>query len=229
VTVLPPGAFEVLQTARAQLYGALSGLFARELTLDGWVGLCEEASRKALAQAASHCSTEPGARPLLEWLLEHSQDDSGAVVEALAVEYARLFIGPGPGLAPPYESFYAGSARRFYGEAVSEVAAVLRNEGVEVDTDFGAPADHVAIELSLMRYLASAGARDASSGPPERSSRVRTQCDFLDRHLLRWVPDWAADVAREDKTGFYRAAVELLDGFLRGDRAWLETQEGADR
>ena len=219
----------VVRAARAALYGVLSGIFARELPQIGWSSLREDTSRRALRAIAAECGVEADAEPLLEFLVARAPDDPAAVAEALAVDYAWLFIGPGPGLAPPYESVYTSPGRRFYGEALSEVTEALRDEGMAVDGEFGAPADHLAVELSFMQYLCDGGAPQAGGAVAEPSSRERRQREFLDRHLLRWTPAWAADVVREDRTGFYRAAGGLLLGFLRSDRARLTAEEDVNR
>jgi putative dimethyl sulfoxide reductase chaperone len=167
---------------------------------------------------ASACGVESDAEMLIGFLRDRCPDDPGKVVEALAVDFARLFIGPGPGLAPPYESVYTSPTRRFYGDALADIMRLLRTEKIAVGGEFGAPADHVAVELSIMRHLVDE--HEPQPGAADASSRAQ-QRDFLNRHVLRWVPQWAADVAREDSSGFYRAAVSLLVGFLRSEQSWL--------
>jgi len=210
--------------ARADLYGFLSGAFARELDRDTWLRLCGEGARTELRDLAVACEVEVDAAGLLAFLAEHRDRDPAAVVEDLAADYARLFIGPGPGLAPPYESLY-GAERRFYGEAFAQVTAFLRAQGVEVGPEFGAPADHIAVELSIMQHLA----RLSAAQPVSLIGRdpLRRQLEFLDRHLLRWAPRWATDVRREGATGFYREAAGLLEGHLRRDAGWLRCAIGA--
>jgi len=214
------GAAASREAARAELYGVLSGAFARELDEEAWAHLCGPEARTALRGLAAACEVEVDAGALLACLIEGEGRDPAATVEALAEDYARLFIGPGPGLAPPYESLYTSAERRYYGDAFSEVAALLRAEGIQVAAEFAAPADHIAVELAIMRHLAQ---KPAAPGQPHP---WHVQREFLDGHLLRWAPRWVADVAREAATGFYRGAASLLDAFLSKDAVWLRRATG---
>ena len=211
-----PGAEE-----RAALYATLSGVFARELTQEGWVRLCNREAQESLRELAIDCGIEAEAAAWLQWVAASDGRDPAATVEELAVDYARLFIGPGPGLAPPYESVYTSPTGRFYGEALSEVSELLRSEGIQVGEEFAAPADHLAVELAIMRYLVEQGEVRAAESDAARAGGWRRQLEFLEGHLLPWVPRWAADVANAGGTDFYRAAAAMLEGYLRRDQAWL--------
>jgi TorA-specific chaperone len=92
---------------------------------------------------------------------------------------------------------------------------------MQVGEDFGAPADHLAVELAIMRHLVERTATRGRDGASSDAEGLRRQLEFLDRHLLRWVPQWAADVARGSTTDFYRSAAGMLDAFLQRDRASL--------
>ena len=207
------------EAARAELYGLLSGVFARELTQETWPRLCTDEARASLRGLAEKCGVTREVGPLLAVLEARLETDSTAAVEDLAVDYARLFIGPGPGLAPPYESVYTSPERRFYGEALSDVTAFLRAEGIGVGEAFTAPADHIAVELSIMRYLAQQAAEQLSAGGA--TDAVRKRLHFLERHLARWVPAWVVDVRAGASTAFYREVASLLDEYLRRDGEWL--------
>ena len=65
-------------------------------------------------------------------------------------------------------------------------------------------ADHVAIELSAMAWLLD---RDPAA-----------TLEFLDTHLLNWVPAFAAQCATADTTGCYAAFATMLLRFLRNER-----------
>ncbi len=215
----PGGRQAAAQAARAELYGLLSGAFARELTQDAWVRLCSDETRASLVELAVACGVGDEAGPLLQCLTSSRDLDPGTTVEEMAVDYARLFIGPGPGLAPPYESVYTSPERRFYGEALGDVTTWLRTEGVRVGDEFHAPADHIAVELAIMQHLALESAEQLAAGDAPEALAKRLK--FLDRHLRRWVPEWVVDVRAGAATAFYREAASLLDEYLQRDEAWL--------
>ena len=207
------------QAARAELYGLLSGAFAREVSQDAWLRLCSEEARASFAELAAACGVGEDAGFFLQSLMPPREYAPGAAVEDLAVDYARLFIGPGPGLAPPYESVYTSPERRFYGQALGDVTAFMRTEGIRVGDEFHAPADHIAVELAIMQHLARESADQLAAGgaPAALAKRLK----FLERHLCRWVPQWVVDVRAGAVTAFYREAASVLDEYLQRDEAWL--------
>ncbi|MDP3016975.1 MAG: molecular chaperone TorD family protein [Deltaproteobacteria bacterium] len=73
--------------------------------------------------------------------------------EDLAVEYARLFVGPYELKAPPYGSVYLGGARRVMGNSTMGVIKLYEETGLVMDKDFKELPDHIAVELEFMYYL----------------------------------------------------------------------------
>ena len=61
-------------------------------------------------------------------------------------------------------------------------------------------ADHAGAELEFLAFLTSLGVPEAMAAAD----------DFLSAHALVWLPQFAADVARESRLGFYEATGRLL-------------------
>ncbi len=142
-------------------------------------------------------------------------EDDGAAAAKLERAYGLTFEGiGGPRTAPPYESAYRGAGpRRLFQAPTAEMEALLDEQGFTVAADIGLPADHLAVELALAAWLASAG------GPASAA---------MTRRLADWVPDFAADCAAIDRDGFWAGAAAALAA-LAVREARLDTARQDDR
>ena len=66
-------------------------------------------------------------------------------LDALAVEHARLFIGPFQLIAPPYGSIYLDDTKTVMGDSTAKVAAFYHNCGLTLAEDFHELPDHFAV------------------------------------------------------------------------------------
>lgn len=73
--------------------------------------------------------------------------------EELAVEYARLFVGPFGLRAPPYGSVYLDNQRSVMGPSTMETIRCYEDEGLARDDEFNELPDHIVVELEFMYYL----------------------------------------------------------------------------
>ncbi len=62
----------------------------------------------------------------------------------------------------------------------------------------------------------------ASGADKELAGVLQAQKEFLDRHILAWLPAWMAVMRVRARLPFYRALVYLLQQFLEVDRRTLE-------
>lgn len=143
----------------------------------------------------------------------------------LAVDYAKTFLGDGMdtySCAYPYESVYTSPKRLLMQEARDEVLAIYRSCGLDKQPEWNVGEDHIAVELEFMRVLCLRCAVALREGnEAEATSLLGTMANFLDEHLLGWVPMFTADVRRFSKTPFYQGVAQLTEGFLESDREFL--------
>jgi TorA maturation chaperone TorD len=118
-------------------------------------------------------------------------------VEALAVEYCRLFVGPQP-LCPPYASAQRGEAL-LGGRPRTRLEVFLAQHGVPVTDESWriASPDHMAIELAALSHLYATGAP------------VAVVQEFLTQHVLPWAPAFLRQVESVTHVQLYRAAARL--------------------
>ena len=78
--------------------------------------------------------------------------------------------------------------------------------------------DHLSVELEFLHFLAFL--EGGCGREVDRLSLALAQRDFLERHLLAWVPGQAEGVARAASSPYLRALFEALACFLAADFGW---------
>ncbi len=137
-------------------------------------------------------------------------------IEALRIDYSRLFIGPYRLLAPPYGSVYLENTRRVMGNSTLGARDKYADEGLRIDIK-EAP-DHIAIELEFMYYLISKEIEASLSAESiDATSYLIKQKDFLDAHLGIWVSDFSNNIAVNAETAFYRDLARQTKSFIEED------------
>lgn len=158
----------------------------------------------------------------------------------IRTEYARLFIGPRPPKAPPYESMYRGCPRRLFTETTMAVRKSFQNAGYAVTHKGKEPDDHIGNELELMRELCAAAVIDE---PPQEQLRqnvtpgnlgicveqyervlenLAMQKGFLDDHLGQWAFAFSDLIQQESDHPFFLAVAQLLADFIEEDTGLVE-------
>jgi TorA maturation chaperone TorD len=169
-------------TARRDLYALTARLFAAEVDVALYRVLAAQ-DRLGLIDAELSALGETRA------------------LEALAVEFCRLFIGP---QAPcvPYASAHRGEAL-LGGRARTRLEAFLHRVGFTFDAvamRIASP-DHLAVELAVLSHLYARTDTTAVSA-------------FLSEHVLPWVPAYCEHVAAVAAWGLYRTTAHLVAALL---------------
>lgn len=202
---------------RAGVYGALALALRRP----------DPAQVEALAGPATDILLRdlPGRLPvpLRSWPeeLRRLGDDvrrrgADAAARELLLEYARLFLGPGPLRCPPYGSLYIDGV--LMGPSTLDVVRLYREHGLIVPQSWREPADHIAVELSFMAHLS--GSTQEAIGQrklTEAQRLLKSQETFLDRHLGRWAHIMADRLAGAARCHLYRFVAVFLPSWLALD------------
>ncbi len=137
----------------------------------------------------------------------------------LATEYASLFLNVGRYPVFPFESVYTSEGRLLMQEARDEVLSEYRKEGLDKIGEFKEPEDHIAIELEFMSYLCQKTIDSVERGDNKAAIMYsKKQRDFLDKHLMVWVPAFCDDLDRATKSDFYRDIAKLTRRYLELER-----------
>ncbi len=139
-------------------------------------------------------------------------------LEPLAVEHARLFIGPFQLVAPPYGSIYLDETKTVMGDSTAKVAAFYHNCGLHLAEDFHELPDHFAVELEFMSFLAFKQREAEVSGDSNEVARITSlQQEFLGRFLMPWLEPFTSAIITDAEAPFYQAIARCTAAFINAD------------
>jgi putative dimethyl sulfoxide reductase chaperone len=134
---------------------------------------------------------------------------------ALRADYTRLFEGPGPAEAPPWESVYFHDEPMLFQEETIQVREWYARFGLQAEMLHSEPDDHAGLELVFLAHLAGLGAAACEAGEAEKLSwLVSAQQEFAAEHPAKWVPAWCDKVVEHARTDFYRGIALVTRGAL---------------
>lgn len=148
---------------------------------------------------------------LLREFMERNKDKPvDELHKDLISEYTLLFIGPHRLPVPPYESWWVDG--KLMGESLLKLKTVYRKVGIAKAKDYAEPEDHIAFELKFMHYLCE---EELSADTEERIAEcLNMQKEYLNDHLLRWVPDFCNALTECVLSDFYKGIARITKGFL---------------
>ncbi len=131
--------------------------------------------------------------------------------EDLAVEFARLFIGPAHPPAMPFASYYLSESRTLMTEETLGVRRKYLEAGLAVKDLHRIPDDHIGVELDFLYYLTTHALELSENGKDKEAERLQSiRRDFLRDHFALWAPLFANRVIESTQEEFYRGAASLL-------------------
>ncbi len=145
----------------------------------------------------------------------------------LAVEFARLFLGPGEHISP-HESVHRNDPGngQLWGAATGQVRAFVERLGLSYRDSFGELPDHISAELEIMAQLveAQAQALDAED-EAKRDHALAAQKWFFGEHLGRWGATFLKKVQAASSEAFYGATASIAIDFLEMEAELLLEDE----
>jgi len=203
-----------MASARANVYGLLADVFR------------EEPSEALLSQLR-----EPefsGALHALNLSLDEVFESTSLseLVENLALEFTRLFIGPGSHISPN-ESMHvearSGESNTLWGPQTVEVKKFMAAAGLTVDDAFSGMPDHISVEFEFMQRLLLKEARAWADNDPEPGLNIlKIETRFYEEHLSQWVSNFCDRVIESTDHIFYRQLSEVTKGFIDFEKETLQ-------
>lgn len=145
-------------------------------------------------------------------------------LEALKVDFSRLFVGPFKLLAPPYGSVYLDGQRQVMGESTLDAQKRYQEAGLEISKMFKDAPDHIAAELEFLYFLIFEQISALENSDYTRALELlNRQRDFLHHHLGMWVSTFAQNVIEHAETDFYQTLGKALQQFIPEDFENLKT------
>jgi TorA maturation chaperone TorD len=181
--------------SRSEIYGLLTAVFREEPT----EAFIKELRGPRLSGAFSDMDVELGEA-------FYSDSDTG-LMEELAVEFTRLFIGPGPHVSA-HESIFVemdGDTRGLWGARTVEVKNFIETAGLDYEPEFTGLPDHISVELEFMQKLTAWEAGKWIQKDRKSAAYCLTvQRMFLEQHLFCWLAKFCDAVMIQAEIPFYR-------------------------
>lgn len=203
---------KALARLRQAIYRLLAALFLYP-TEDRWCALVQ-ASRllKPERVLAAFPFFLPWER-LLRMLANPPEEAS-----VLQEEYVRLFTPGFDGCRrAPYESAYRCEGAVSAGRLCAELEREYASMGLALSEDPHEAADHLAVELEYMAFLCGREAEAWERGAEEARVLLGRERDFLNRHLVRWIPEFARSLREQEAAAVYRAGAAACEAFVQQD------------
>jgi DMSO reductase family type II enzyme chaperone len=137
--------------------------------------------------------------------------------EELQSEYIRLFDVGTP--RPPCP-LYGGEYKKARKGVMEELIRFYNYFGLRPSRSSRDMPDHITIELEFMHFLTFREVV-ALQHRQDRTSYLRAERDFLERHLCAWVPRLGERLRRQNPHPFYAALARLAEAFLAADLRYL--------
>ncbi|MBI4331947.1 MAG: molecular chaperone TorD family protein [Chloroflexi bacterium] len=210
-----------LSLARANLYKLLAEAYRRPPGME-FLETLRDWAASLVTQTEYLDSLSPEMKDSLVEIDRFFQESrADPPVEELSVEFTRLFRGVKQATSPPppYESVYREGAAHVYGSATVAVRQEYSRYGLEPVAELGGePPDHISFELEFMHCLCRRAADSWQRGDEEESERLLlAQKEFLESHLMAWVPKLCEVVRREETLGLYRGLAGLTESWVAFD------------
>ena len=204
--------------ARANIYALLSEIYRKEITHEFLQKLRDKKLNAALKDLGIVFS-------------DLFENDEKQLIEDLAVEYCRLFIGPGPHI-PPFESAHHGTFSKdgglsglLWGNETIKVKKFYEKLNLKVleDAEINIP-DHIAVELEVMQHLCGKELECRNDGDPssELKKYLGLEREFISEHLIQWIPGFCDAVIKSSSIKFYKSIAELTKKFVIADKELID-------
>ncbi|MBM5573047.1 molecular chaperone TorD [Deefgea sp. CFH1-16] len=186
---------------RAALYAWFATLYAREMDevqLQNWLAGAADPLFDVLAQAGFAAEVKQ-----MQGAINALRDLPDAQLE-LAADYTMCFLLDVKSSALPYASCYVGEHKTLFGPEEKAMREKLEFYGLGLDSNYPEAADHLAIQLELLSWLAMAG-------------KAQDEQEMV-ASLLRWVPMFSEKCQTiHTQVAFYPALSRLLCGILQAE------------
>ena len=206
-----------LLDARARVYGMLARMFREEID----AAELKQMQAMRFPVATGNADVDAGYRMLFDYLKTAWADSA----TELAIDYVRTFIGHGVNgysAAYPFESVYTSERRLLMQEARAEVLDTLRDNGLKAGR-WNEGEDHIGLELEFIQRMSIRAKEALEEGDEEGAvEQLRRSREFMEEHLLNWMPMLCADMHKFAHTKFYQGLATLSLAYVEEDATLLD-------
>ncbi len=200
---------------RSSIYGFLALIYRVELTEALLKNIREESFLSMLSDLGANLEDD---------FYKKAEDD---VIEDLAIEYTRLFLGPGKHISPHESIHYErddGDWGSLWGGSTVEVKKFIETAGLKYKTEYSGLPDHISVELEFMQEAAK---REAQAWDENNNAEalycLKMEKKFVEEHLIKWVPLFCEKIISEADMSFYREMARITSNYVIYDSKELES------
>ena len=199
---------------RSNIYGFLAAVYRQELTSELYQQMKDNEFQEVLSSLGVK---------LNNGFFQNSEQE---LLENLAVEYTRLFVGPGKHISP-HESVQhkkeGVQSGQLWGELTAEVKKIIESSGLEYTSEYTGMPDHISVELEFMQQVVRREAQ-AWGADDDETARLclKNEKKFIDEHLCGWIPGFCEKVIETAEMPFYREMARLTLSFIEFEKQELK-------
>ncbi len=200
---------------RSAVFGFLARVFRKELTSS----LMDRIKDPAFEQVLSDLGVNLGK--------EFYSQAKEELIEDLAVEYTRLFLGPGKHISP-HESVHHerddGKWGQLWGNSTVDVKKFVETLGLSYkESDTSIP-DHISVEMEMMQKLIEREQQAWGEDKLEEALYcLKAEQMFVEDHLIKWIPKFCDKVEDEAEMTFYREMAKVTRSFIELEKGSLDS------
>jgi TorA maturation chaperone TorD len=147
--------------------------------------------------------------------LDAPTNDDDLFLEQLAIEFTRLFLGPGKHISP-HESVQIGRDGILNDATTVRVSHFIEVAGYQFKADSKKYPDHICSEFEFMEALISKQIEAIADGDLEEAETSKMlQDEFLQRHLVLWIPQFCEEIEQSAKRPLYKAIGRAISAFIK--------------
>jgi anaerobic sulfite reductase subunit A len=206
--------------ARANMYAFLSRMYLEEPPVEMVRDIVSGKFPIPYSLGSFNEELKEGLKMLGEFV-EGAEKDEKKLLDQLTWEYTDLFIGPSRLIVIPYESGYTKKAEK----TIPDIKKMYRRAGISKSENVHEREDHIALELEYMSYLCRKEL-EAFKTNKRGFEYLEIQKEFLNQHLMNWVPNFCEDILKHRKSNFYKSIAKITKGFLAFDRILMDELGG---
>jgi TorA maturation chaperone TorD len=192
--------------ARSNIYGFLATVYCKELTKELLQHIKDPQFLGVLSDQGVQLDDD---------FLQRPEDE---LIEDLAIEYTRLFLGPDKHISPHESVHYErddGDWGRLWGRSTVEVKKFIESAGLEYKPEYHGLPDHISVELEFMQEVS----RREAQAWEEKDNDGALYClnmerKFIEEHLVKWIPTFCDKVISEAELSFYREMAKLTKSLV---------------
>ncbi len=202
---------------RSNIYGLLAAIYRQEVSSDLLQHIKDPQFLGVLTQLGIELNNGFFKKP------------EKKLLEDLAVEYARLFLGPGKHVSP-YESVHHkrddGQWGQLWGASTAQVKKIIESSGLEYKSEYKGLPDHISVELEFLQQVVQREAQAWEEDDDKTALLCREhEKKFVDEHLFCWIPDFCERVIKAAELPFYLEMARLTRTFIEFEKEELNNSQ----